>query len=275
MAITTLDGVIAGVKPPIYFSKLTGTTEASGVGHSLLYAVGMPGPAVAPTSAVAGDALTSYAGQLPMPSFANNTHLLRFVTRCSVATQSTVLLCDRLWHNASMDETQTTAQTIDSTAWPARDANGSTNGVGVLVGIEVSTATSNGSAITNTEMTYTNSAGTGSRTATIPAANVSAGFPATAVAGTFVPFRLQAGDTGVRSIQSLTLGTTYGTGVIHLVAYRVLATIELFSSNVAEAQDMTRGGFPRLYDNTVPFLIVNALTTTTHVVEGQIFLTQG
>jgi hypothetical protein len=275
MAITTLDGVIAGVKPPIFFNKISGATEAAGVGHSHFYSVGVPGPAVAPTSAIDGDALTSYAGQLPMPSFANNTHLMRVGVSTTVAVGTTLYVCDRLWHNASMDETQTTAQTINSTAWPARDANGSTNGVGVLIGIEVSTATSNGTAITNTTMEYTNAAGTGTRTATIPAANVSAGFPATAVAGTFIPFRLQAGDNGVRSIQSLTLGTTYGTGVVHLVAYRMLATVQVGITNVAENMDMTRLGFPRVYDNSVLFLIENSSTASTRTLTGQIVLAQG
>jgi hypothetical protein len=273
MAITTLDGIIAGAKPPIHFIKTTGTMEAAAVPHSLAYAGGMPGPAVAPTSALAGDALTSYAGQLPMPSFANNTYLMKFCA-ASYVTGGTLILIDRLWHNAGIDETQTTAQTINSAAWPARDITGTTNGAGVMIGIEVSTATSS-AAVTNTTMEYTNSAGTPTRTATIPSTTPGGGFPATAVAGTFVSFSLQAGDVGVRSIQTLTLGTSYGGGEIHLVAYRVLAMLDSVGGALGGSQDMVQCGFPRLYDNTVPFLLWNASATTSTQIQGEIIVTQG
>jgi hypothetical protein len=268
MAITTLDHVIAGAKPPIHFYKTHATQEAASILHSLLYSPGMPGPAVAPTSAIDGDALTSYAGQLPMPANSGNTHLMK-LSVALLQFNGTIYLCDRLWHNASMDETLTTAQTINSVAWPARDANGSTNGEGVMIGLEVSTATTNAGAITNTTMEYTNSAGTNTRTATIPT------FPATAVATTFVPFALQAGDTGVRSIQSLTLGTTYGTAVMHLVAYRVLAMVEKQLASNGITLDAVQLGFPRMYDNTTPFLLYLPGSTGSAVVHGEMVVTQG
>ena len=130
-----------------------------------------------------------------------------------------------------------------------------------MVGIEVSTATTNAGAITNTTLTYTNSAGTAGRTGTISS------FPATAVAGTFVPFSLQAGDDGVRSIQTLTLGTSYGGGTIHLVAYRVLAgPLSVMTANGSDSLDFAGTGLPRNYDNTVPqlLLIPNAVTAITY-----------
>jgi hypothetical protein len=273
MAITTLEHVIAGVQPPVQFYKATGTMEAAGLMHSLFYGVGLPGAAVAPTSALTGDSLTSYSGQLPMPSFANNTHLLRFSATSTI--NGTLFLCDRLWHNATIAETTTTGQTINSTAWPARDANGSTDGVGVMVGIEVSTNTTNAGAITNTTLTYTNSANANTRTATIPSTMPGGGWPITALAGSFVPFTLQAGDDGVRSIQTLTLGTSYGGGEIHLVAYRVIAVLELLQINVAADLDMTGCGFPRMYDNTVPWLLWQPSNTSNAFVRGAMVVAQG
>lgn len=180
-----------------------------------------------------------------------------------------LLLCDRLWQNSGITSTTTTAQTVNSVTFPARDSSGTTNGEGILVGIEVSTATKNGSAITNTTMSYTNSAGTGSRTATITS------FPATATLGTFVPFELAAGDTGIRSIQSLTLGTSYGTGVIHLVAYRILARLELNLANGGNSIDALTGGFVRMYDNTVPYTLWLPTATTATTISGQLIYTQG
>lgn len=271
MAITTLDGMLAGFVAPAHFMKrmAAGSIESADVLHSLAYTAGYPGPAVAPTpGSLAGAALTSYAGQLPWTNpGAGNSHLARLEAVSSQA--GSLFLVDRLWHNDSIVSTTTGAQTINSAAFPARDANGSTNGAGVLVGLEVSTATTNGSAITNTTLDYTNSAGTASRTGTI------ASFPATATVGTFVPFSLAAGDLGVRSIQGLTLGTSYGTGVLHLVAYRVLGKVDMVFNGDGGDMNFMETGFPRLYDNTVPFLMWLPQGTSATNVYGSMTVSQG
>ncbi len=241
--------------------------EAAGVFYSPFYATGLPGAAVAPTPGLAGAALTAYAGQIPFTNpGAGNSYLFRFAAAATLG--GTLLLCDRLWHNSGLVVATTTAQTINSVAWPARDRDGSTNGESVLVGIEFST-TGTAAAITNTVMSYSDAAGNAGNTATI------ASVPATPLAGTFVPFQLAAGDTGVRSIQTVTLGTAYTTAVIHLVAYRVLATIGLPVANVASAVDAVTGGFVQLYDNTVPFLLWLPSATTATTINGSMIVTQG
>lgn len=269
MAITTLDGIIAGAQPPEEFLKVMGaTSEAAGVMHSLFYQTGRPGAAAQPAPGMAGAALTSYAGQIPYTNpGAGNAYLMRFCASSLIA--GCLLLVDRLWHNSGIAVTTTTVQTINSVAWPARDKLGAINGNGVLVGIEVYTATTNASAVTNTVMSYTNPSDASPLTATI------ASFPATAVAGTFVPFQLAAGDVGVKSIQTITLGTSYGAGAIHLVAYRVLARLELPLVNTGNALDAITGGFPRLYDNTVPQLIWLPAATTVANIAGQMIVTHG
>lgn len=268
MAITTLDGIIAGMRPPEDFLKVGATMEAAGVHHSYFYTSGRPGAAVAPSPGMAGAALTTYSGQIPFVNpGSGNSYLARLAASASSACA--LLLVDRLWHNSGIAVTTTTAQTINSVAWPARDRDASTNGENVLVGIEVSTATTNAGAVTNTTMSYTNQAGTATRTGTIGS------FPATAVAGTFVPFQLNAGDTGVRSIQTITLGTSYGGGTIHLVAYRILARLELPVANTGNAQDAVACGFPRLYDNTVPQLLILPSVTTATTIAGHMIVTQG
>ena len=57
-------------------------------------------------------------------------------------------------------------------------------------------------------------------------------FPATAVIGTFVPFQLAEGDLGIRSIQSITLGTTLTAGAISLIAFNFLATVPVTVANI-------------------------------------------
>lgn len=268
MAITSLDGCIAGMKPPEDIVKIGSTMKAAGVHHSLLYSSGRPAAAVAPSPGLGGAALTTYAGQIPWTNpVSGNSYLARLAA--SSTGPGVLFLLDRLWHNSGITVTTTTGQTVNSVAWPARDSAGATNGDNVLVGIEVSTVTGNASPVTNTTITYTNQSGTASRTGTM------ASFPATAVAGTFVPFQLNAGDTGIRSVQTLTLGTSYVSGTIHLVAYRIISQLSIPTANLGAAVDAVTGGFPRLYNDSVPFLLWLPTSTTAVNVYGQLIVTQG
>ncbi|MDQ3153610.1 MAG: hypothetical protein M3R63_18490 [Actinomycetota bacterium] len=271
MAITTLDGHVAGMRPPEDFLKVGAAMEAAGIRHSLLYTPGAPGAAVAPSPGLNGAALTSYAGQLPFtnPTGGALTYLARLEAMGTL--NGTLALLDRLWHNSGIVVSTLTAQAITHPGIPARDRDGTNAGAGVEAALEVSIATTNAGAITNTTISYTNSAGVGGRTGTI------ASFPATAVAGTFVPFQLQAGDVGIRSIQSITLGTSYvggSVGAVHLVQYRKLAAVGLLA-NVAEDRDLVQLGAARLYDNTVPFLVWLASAVTAVTVEGLMTVSQG
>lgn len=263
-----MDAAIAGARSPDNYLKVGATMEAAGVMHSFFYTSGLPGAAVAPTPGLAGTALTTYLGQIPFTNpVAGESRLMKLSASSTLA--GTLVLVDRLWHNSGLVVTTTTAQTVNSAAWPARDEYGTTNGEDILIGIEVSTATTNASAVTNTTMSYTAADGTAGKTATI------ASFPATAVAGTFVPFQLAAGDEGVRSIQSVTLGTSYGAGTIHLVAYRVLAQVPVIGPNIGNFVDIISGGNVLLYNNTVPQLLWIPSSTTAVTVQGALTVTQG
>lgn len=271
MAITTGDGLVAGARPRESFQKATGTMEAAGVFHSLLYAAGRPGAGVAPTPGLAGAALTTYAGQMPFtnPTGGALSYLTRLFANAGIA--GSLMVCDRLWHNSGIVVTTTTAQTVNSVAWPARDRDGTTAGADVLVALEVSTATTNGAAVTNMSLSYTDDGGNAGAVANANLPN----FPATAAVGTFVPFSLAAGDTGVRSIQSVTLGTSLVAGVVHLVAYRILAEIPVPLANIPVLEDAIALGVPQLWDNTVPWLVWMPTATTTTQVFGSLAYSQG
>lgn len=268
MPITTLDGALAGMQPPVSFAKAATPTLVAGRPHSLFYLAGMPGAAVAPTPGLAGAALTSYGGQLRFtnPSSGQHSYLARFQAQATIA--GTLILCDRLWHNSGLSLTSTTAQTINSVAWPARDALGTSNGEQVMIGLEVTTAT--GSGTPTLTMSYTAQDGTAGRTGTNIVATA-----ATSPVGAFYPMGLAAGDRGVRSIQSFTLSATWTSGAASLVAYRELARLELTAANVPSAIDALTSGFPRLFDNTVPFLLFVPSTTTASSISGQMVITQG
>jgi hypothetical protein len=267
MAITTLDGALAGMRPPEFYSKAVTGTLVAGRPFSPFYLAGIPGAASAPAPGIGGAALTSYAGQIPVPSASNNTHLARF-SGVNSAQAGMLLLCDRLWHNSGVVVTTTTAQTVNSVAWPARDDNGTTDGLGIYIGLEIVTATGAGAATPS--ISYTNSAGTAGRTSTTLDT-----YAATSAAGMFYRLGLAAGDVGVRSIQSVTLGVSMTSGSISLVAYRILAALELPAAGIPNAVDALTSGMPRLYDNTVPFLIFIPQTTTTGQLSGSVVYTQG
>lgn len=157
---------------------------------------------------------------------------------CVTATCFPVMF-DVLWVNTGIVVTTTTAQAITTPTLPARDDNGTTNGEGCMIGLIWTAASTNAAAISNSTVTYTNSAGTGSRTATLLAV---AGdqIPPTPVIGTTVWFQLAAGDTGVQSIQSITLGTSLVTGSVSLIIARPLAGWANSSVNI---------GFKDVYPN--------------------------
>lgn len=270
MAITTVDGVIAGFKPAQFIWKETSGTLSQGRSYTPFYAAGIPCAAVAPTPGISGAALTSYAGQIPFtnPSAGQNTYLARFVAFPTNNTGS-IMLADRLWHNSGINITSTTAQTVNSVAFPARDNNGSTDGEGVFLMLEVSTNATAAAGPTVT-VSYTNSDGTSGRTGT----NVYA--TSTSVpTGTVFPISLQSGDKGVRSIQSITFSAAWTSGVLNLVAYRQLVIVNSTAAGVAGVVDALTSGLPRMYNNTVPFLIYTPSTTTATFFSGSMTVTQG
>lgn len=190
-------------------------------------------------------------------------------TAASTTNLCTIMLADVVWVNTGIAVTTTTAQAITSPTFPARDLNGSTNGEGYAIGLLTTTANTNGSAITNSTVTYTNSDGTGSRTATLLAV---AGdqIPPTPVIGNVVWFQLAAGDKGVRSIQSVTLGTSLGGGAVSLIVARPLMILSTSVVNTALLSKYPDPGI-RLYTGSViiPFVkntSSSAVTLTGHVV---------
>lgn len=274
MAITSLDDIIAGVKTPQFFSKNVvpaSGSPAAGRNYSYWSISGIPGPGSFDTT-LAGVALSSTSGlvngQIPYynATATKQMHLARAVGICS--SSGIVMICDRLWHNGGLSVTSTSAQTVNSATWPARDNNGSTNGEGILVGLEVSVATGTGTPTIT--LGYTNSAGTSGRTATgiLTVASSS-------VAGTFYPIGLQAGDRGVRSIQTVTFNASMTSGTVNLVAYRVLAMLEQPVNNLGTSIDALTGGLPKLYDGTVPYIMAIPSSTTAFRIFGQLVYSEG
>lgn len=226
MPLANLDGLIAAmgastarVRP---FYKVAPANELSTECYTFWYMEGIPGAGTVPSSGMAGATCSgkTTAGALRTwtASGGNKLYATSFSSSLNSGTSvaGALLVVDRLWEQSGISVTTTTAQTVNSVTLPARDDAGGTTGLGVYAALEVSTATTNGSAITGITISYTNTDGTAGRTGRLD------NFPATAVAGTKCLFALEDGDQGIQSIQSITLGTTLASGVVHLTLVRPL-----------------------------------------------------
>lgn len=194
----------------------------------------------------------NYLTEIQMASSVNHTHLL----------------FDCLWVNSGIVVTTTTAQAIATPSLPARDLNGTTNGEGCMIGLLVTTANTNAAAIANATVSYTNSDGVAGRTATLSAIAGSQ-IPATPVIGTIVWFNLAAGDKGVRSIQSITLGTSLAAGAVSLMIARDVAMIGTTIPNVSAQKIIGAPGI-RLYNGTCMLHCVMASATTATFFNGEV-----
>jgi hypothetical protein len=236
---------------------------------------------VVSAAGVAGAALTApFAGAFPFTNpTSGDTLIAQLQMRMSGATTANGpgLLIDRLWQNNGLDRTLTTAQTVNSVAFPARDKDGSTNGEGVYIAVETSVAM--GTGVPALSMSYTNSTGTAGKTGNGILAAVTASSPA----GYIFIMGLAAGDTGVRSIQTFTNSVTWGaSGSLQLVAFRPLAMINnkaglgnLPRGKATGYEDATTLGRIKLYDNSCLQFWAEIAGSGANSVSGQLTLSQG
>lgn len=252
--------------------KVGTAPEAAAVNYAFAKDTGFPGAWVPGTPGLNGAALdcstTAGATVAGAPYIPNPTSGSWFLTYGSIAATvaNSTWLSDVLWYNTGIVVTTTTAQAITTPTFPARDNQGSSNGEGFQAALYVTTATTNASAVTNTTLSYTNSEGTSGRTATM------ASFPATAVLGTWVPFQLQAGDRGIRSIQSITLGTSYVTGAVSLVLFNLKMRLPVQTANVGTIPWPPQSPGVRLYNGTCLWTGLQSTGTTATTLNGSFWI---
>lgn len=168
------------------------------------------------------------------------------------------MLVDLLGFYPITSVTTTGAQTLNNAiTLPARDRSGAANGVGVQALIVPSTVM--GAATPSITLGYTNAAGTAGRSTpsspALPAGNTAAAVSSVVYSGTgagkygpFVP--LAAGDTGIRSVQSINLSASYVSGVLNLILCRPLLTLPMTTIGVACERDLLNQlpSLPRVYN---------------------------
>lgn len=262
MAVTSMDDIASGLSTSqqLNFFFPSVTNVASGLINLNRAATTSFGQQAVPTSYESGGTLHDDS-QVGFPTGKNSTApALSYLaqTKATFTTPGTIHLYDRVWSCSAMVGNVATAQTVVSFPTLTRpDANGE----GLEIWIECYTAT--GSTASNVTVQYTNSAGVSGRN-TVSTAHITS-MPANRMYQ--VP--LQSGDTGVRSIQSLTLSVSTGTaGSIGVTLMRRLSSISSPVPNVGQTMDFTQLGLPQIYDNSAISFINQGTTITSGIIMG-------
>lgn len=253
----------------ISFMKTSTATDVAGCWYCTSKDAGFPGAWAVGTPGVNGRVTDGTAaadyGCVPIPNAATGGNYLTAI-EMAASVNHTNDFFDVLWVNSGLSVTTTTEQAITTPTLPARDVNGTTDGEGCVIGLLLTSASTLAAAGANLTVRYTNSKGTASRTATLSAIAGSQ-VPATPVIGTIVWFQLAAGDTGVRSIQGITLGTSMLTGSISLMIVRDISTIGTTIPNVSIPKNLGTPGI-RLYNGTCMLHCILCSATTATFFSG-------
>lgn len=187
----------------------------------------------------------------PNPGAGKTRHLHRIQMQSSSATlaPATFLLCDYLMQYPLVDADSTDLQAMDNTLALTRY----TTGVGVMVMLVCTTPMTSVASVT---VSYTNQAGVSGRTSTssLRFSAVIGGILCSSFdinsANSVSPFiPLASGDTGVRSVESVTISAAAG-GFFSVVLVKPISTITLRENfTAAEVVQFTqRADLPVVYD---------------------------
>jgi len=268
MAITTMAGLTGAIvkKLPWYFNAI-GAGEAGTRYYIMNMAttnLGVFGtPAAASSGGQAynqGNGGIGYSVWSDAPSGAQS-----YITKISSGGTypGNLFVYDLLWACSGFSGTVTTPQTITGfTALPTR-----AGGSGSEIWLVVNSATSSTAGTVN--ITYTNQSGTSGRTTQTTVV------PAALFLGHCIQLLLQAGDTGVQSIQSLTLnGVSIGTAALSLfIMNRICCTNVVGIQNCI--QDFTNLGLPPINDSAVIMYVFGTVQFSTGNISGEIQISQG
>jgi hypothetical protein len=252
MAITNLDGLIAGLRQTIVFNKTASRTAvasvpfsifdlAGGVGAGVL-AVGNTANGIVPSDAQAGvPVINAFSG-------ANTGYIAKVDFGNTVSGR--LLVYDRLFSAGaySFNSNVTLAsQPSFSARVPDLDYKG------LEIWIEAVTAFTGNQSIA---VTYTNQDGTAGRTT----GTIATG--AAPIVGRMLKLNLQAGDTGVQQINSVVSSvSTVGTFNIHIL--RKLWSGRVRVANDGDIHEFTKTNLPIVYDSSSLFYIVQPDATAT------------
>lgn len=249
MAITTADGYIAAAKQIIPLTKTASITTVAAQRSTQFGSAGNPGAGTtafttALTGAVPTDATTGYPAINAFGGGATG-YLTRVGYALSVAGR--LELWDILWGiNVPTTPAAPTTYTIASNpSYLGRCPSGHGDGCRIFLWATTQVAAN---AVTIT-VTYTNSAGTGSRST---GASVSL---SGLIVGRWIELPLQAGDSGVDEIDTVVVGgTAAATGAINVIVVRPLWTNRVPLANSGDLNALDKTGMPIVYADSALIL---------------------
>lgn len=209
-----------------------------------------------PSTAVVCD--NTFAGALNFESVIGSTGEDFVLARASANVTTgghVIVLGDRLSHQGGLSGTVTGAQT---TNLPTAALTRYTSGVGVMAALEIYTAV--GTTATTATGSYTNQDGTSGRTFK----EIVFGSATVNNAGLLLNLPLQDGDTGVRSVESITLAasTVSAAGNFGVTLWKPLTMIhptlvgtEAYGVNSFNALIGGAGQFSKVEENACLFLV--------------------
>lgn len=230
---------------------------------------GSPGCGVAPGAVAVPTSATRGAIPFTNASGGREKRMLAAMFSWGPAQSTTLenltdfVLYDRLLHQSNLVANTASAQNVQSGSGVSLTRN--TGGVGNEIWIEVY-GTALGSTPQTVTCSYTNQAGTASRTTqTVPIGAASSANSLKNILET-VRIPLQAGDTGVQSVETLTLsGSTGSAGVMGVTIAKRIANIPVHDGAVI--YDFTYGdsGTTIIEDNACLALMWRPLNGSTQV----------
>lgn len=252
MAITTVDGLIAALEQTVVFNKTASRTSVAAIPFSVFDQAGMPGAGslsvgntangIVPTDATTGaPTINAFSG-------ANIGYLSRVDFSNTVASR--MFIYDRLFSCGSYAFNAATTL-ASQPSYASRVPN--TDYKGLEIWIEAATAFTGNLSVA---VTYTNQDGTTGRTT----GTIATG--AALIVGRMLRLPLQAGDTGVQKIESVT-GTVASAGTFNVHVMRKLWGGRVKFANDGDIHDFTKTGMPQLYADSSLFYIVQADSTAT------------
>ena len=256
MAITTQDGLLSalGGAQNLQWNKAN-VTAVAGRATSLWSGAGRPGVGSTTLGQAAAGAVPTDA-DTGFHSFTNPVSANSYIGRVSgiSAASGLIMLMDVLWvwgsGGSGWSVTTTTAQ---STTSPAALTRPDANGAATEAWFEV--LATMGAGLATPTLSYTNQSGTASRTTS----GMTTSYAASAVIGSCFSFNLQAGDTGLRSIQSMTTSVSMTSGTARVMITRRIAEFPCIANQgfLYDAYDL---GMPRVYDDAaiMPIFVPNS-----------------
>ncbi len=188
---------------------------------------------VAPTSVTAPDRTTLGAIGQANATPGKELKLLSMMAMASFAPGGAVTLYDRLLHIGGLNATTITAQTVGGSI--TRNTGGENNQIWVEINSQI------GSTARTITASYTNQAGTASKT------TVAVNFGGTGYREAERMFRLPLadGDTGVQSVQNVTISaSTGGAGDFGVVILRPIAQVFMAGPGFGASRDFVSDSTP-------------------------------